>query len=173
MVIIRPEEPFDRAAVFDANAGAFGRRDEARLVDALRGVADPFISLVAVESDQVVGHVLCTPVTVHDEATGEAVPLSALGLGPVAVAPGRQNRGIGTHLVRTSLEACLAAGRDVVFVVGHPTYYPRFGFRPAKPLGLRWEHDVPDDVFVVAELAPGALRGVRGVVKYHPAFAGV
>jgi putative acetyltransferase len=173
MVTVRPEQPEDIGPIFDVNAAAFERPDEAKLVDALRGRVEPFISLVAADGGHVVGHALFTPVTVYADGVEEPLDIAAVGMGPVAVLPGRQRRGIGSQLVRAGLEACRAAARDLVFVVGHPTYYPRFGFAPARPLGLRWEHDVPDDVFMVAELTPCALERCRGVVRYHPAFAGV
>ena len=61
----------------------------------------------------------------------------------------------------------------VVVVLGHPHYYPRFGFVPAKPLGIVWEHDAPDEAFMVKEIQEGALAHTRGVVKYRPEFATV
>ncbi|MBX3470154.1 MAG: N-acetyltransferase [Planctomycetes bacterium] len=160
---IRGEAPAEVEAVRRVNDAAFGRPDEGRLVDALRGAARPFVSLVARDDDEVVGHVLFTPVTVGATWT-------ALALGPMAVVPGRQRAGFGAALVRAGLDACRALGHDVVFVLGHPAYYPRFGFAPAAPRGLRCKWPVPDDVFLVAELAPGALAGRTGLVEYHPAF---
>jgi putative acetyltransferase len=62
---------------------------------------------------------------------------------------------------------------EEIVVLGHPNYYPRFGFVPAKPLGIQWEHDVPEDVFMALALTENALDGVTGVVKYHPAYNGV
>ncbi|MDQ3258646.1 MAG: GNAT family N-acetyltransferase, partial [Acidobacteriota bacterium] len=64
-------------------------------------------------------------------------------------------------------------GCTVVVVLGHPEYYPRFGFVPAKEKGLRCEYPVPDEVFMVAELEPDALTGQRGLVKYRPEFSDV
>ena len=167
MISIRPETAADRAAVRGANEAAFGRPNEAGLVDALRASARPLVSLVAVEEGRVVGHILFSPVTIE----GPQGVSAALGLGPMAVRPERQNRGIGSLLVRAGLEACSALGETVVVVLGHPHYYPRFGFVPAATKGLRCEYPVPDDVFMVTELVPGALRGRTGLVKYHPEFA--
>jgi putative acetyltransferase len=96
-----------------------------------------------------------------------------MGLGPMAVAPSRQRKGIGSALVRDGLRRCKALGYRVVVVVGHPTYYPRFGFVPAIRFGLRCEYDVPTDVFMAVELEPGALNGISGFVRYDDAFAGV
>ena len=96
-----------------------------------------------------------------------------VGLAPMAVAPGHQRKGIGSHLVREGLARCRAAGVAGVVVLGHAEYYPRFGFVPAQQFGLRCEYDVPADVFMALELTQGALRGVSGLVRYHAAFAAV
>ncbi len=163
---IRPETADDHAAVRRVNELAFGQGAEADLVDALRRAADPCVSLVAVAGGAVVGHLLLSPVTV--EAPGAS--FTALALAPMAVLPERQRRGIGAELVRAALRAARRLGHHVVFVLGHPGYYPRFGFEPARPKGLGCEYDVPDDVFMVAELEPGALAGRTGTVKYRPEF---
>lgn len=164
-VRIRPEEPADGPAIRAVHDRAFGGPAESRIVEALRGVA-PRVSLVAVEESTVVGHVLFTPVVVE---TGGGV-WSALALGPMAVLPERQRRGVGSALVRDGLRACCALGEPVVFVLGHPDYYPRFGFRPARPLGLSSEFDAPAEAFMVAELPAGALAGRTGRVRYRPEF---
>jgi len=89
------------------------------------------------------------------------------------VVPDRQRKGVGSALVRQGLMCCKDLGARAVVVVGHPEYYPRFGFAPASRYALRCEYDVPEDVFMVAELEAGALNGAYGVVRYHDAFAGV
>jgi putative acetyltransferase len=165
-VTIRAEVPEDRAAVWRVNKLAFGQAGEADLVDALRDVGAAAVSLVAVEGNQVIGHILFSPVAVEG-GDGPA----ALGLAPMAVLPERQRRGVGSLLVRQGLEACRRLGAGLVVVVGHPEYYPRFGFVPAKAHGLRCEYPVPDEVFMVRELRPGALDGLAGLVKYRPEFA--
>jgi putative acetyltransferase len=91
----------------------------------------------------------------------------------MAVLPAYQCRGIGSQLVDAGLTACHHTPYGVVVVLGHQHYYPRFGFVPAKPLGMAWEHDVPDEVFMVQEIQEGALAQTRGVVKYRPEFATV
>jgi putative acetyltransferase len=96
-----------------------------------------------------------------------------VGLAPMAVAPGNQKQGIGSVLVREGLARCRAAGVEGVVVVGHAGYYPRYGFVPAQQFGLRCEYDVPADVFMALEFSPGALSGVSGLVRYHPAFGTV
>ena len=94
-------------------------------------------------------------------------------MAPLAVLPASQCRGIGTQLVDAGLTACHHTPYSIVVVLGHPHYYPRFGFTPAKPLGIVWEHDAPDEAFMVKEIQEGALVQTRGVVKYRPEFATV
>lgn len=168
MVRIRGEEIGDLESIRQVNLAAFGQPNEADLVDALRGVADPFISLIAEDDGEIVGHLCLTPVVVE---RNEAEPLVILGLAPMAVAPSRQNQGIGTQLVNAALEAARNAGFRAVVVLGHPDYYPRFGFEPAAPKGLTSEYDVPAPVFMVAELVEGAAAELQGVARYHPVFA--
>jgi putative acetyltransferase len=168
MIIVRAETAADVPAVYRVNELAFGRPEEANLVDALRASARPFISLVAVSGEQVVGHIFFSPVTLEAETAACVI----LGLAPLAVLPEYQRRGIGAQLVRVGLKECQRRGCDVVVVLGHPAYYPRFGFVPASRKGLRCEYPVPDEVFMVAELRPHALVG-RGLVKYRPEFGGV
>lgn len=103
--------------------------------------------------------------------TGAGCP--ALALAPMAVRPEFQRRGIGSALVRAGLDSARSLGHRVVIVLGHPRYYPRFGFRPARPLGIDPPFPCRDEVFMALELVPGALVGVRGTVRYPPAFDGV
>ena len=165
---IRDERPEDAGSIRAVNLAAFETSVEADLVDALRDQATPIVSLVAEDAGSIVGHILFSPVTLV-----ESHGLSLMGLAPMAVVPARQRRGIGAHLVREGLERCRRAGADAVVVVGHATYYPRFGFVPASRFGLGCEYDVPDDVFLACELRGDALRGITGTVRYHPAFANV
>ena len=166
MTIIRREEPEDASAVRRVNEQAFGRKDEADLVDALRLRDELLISLVAIEDGQVVGHILFSPVMIQSQKTS----FGALGLGPMAVSLEYQGQGIGSQLVEAGLEECRKAGHEAVVVLGHPGFYRRFGFAPSKPLGIRWEKDVPEEVFMVTELREGALAEREGVVKYLPEF---
>ena len=163
---IREERPEDAGTVRAVNLAAFETSVEANLVDALRDQARPIVSLVAEDGGAIVGHILFSPVTlVH----GPNLPM--MGLAPMAVVPERQRTGIGSRLVRAGLEHCRREGVAAVVVVGHATYYPRFGFVPGSRFGLACEYDVPDDVFLACELRDGALSGVSGTVRYHPAFA--
>jgi putative acetyltransferase len=165
MITIRTETAGDIPAIRQVNELAFGQPDEAHLVDALRSAAHPHISLVAECRGQSVGHIFFSPVTLGAEDA--AFPI--FGLAPMAVLPEYQKQGIGSRLVREGLKECQRIGCDVVVVVGHPEYYPRFGFVPASQKGLRCEYSVPDEAFMVAELKPNALRG-RGLLRYRPEF---
>lgn len=169
MITIRPERPEDREAVGRINRQAFGGDAEALLVEALRASPAfiPDLSLVALEGTEAVGHILFTRLTVRD--AGVARP--ALALAPMAVLPALQNRGIGSALVRRGLEDARKLGHGVVILVGHPKYYPRFGFVQARPLGILPPFEVPDDAFLVLGLREGALEGFRGTVEYPPEFS--
>ncbi len=137
-------------------------------MDALRASAAfiPELSLVAVESSEVVGHILFTRLTVRDASDEHP----ALALAPMGVLPARQNRGIGSALVRRGLEDARGLGHRLVIVLGHPEYYPRFGFQPAAPLGIQSPFEAPSEAFLVAGLDSGALEGVHGRVEYPPEF---
>lgn len=163
---IRAEKPEDVEAIRKVNVAAFGRSSEADLVNRLRGVASTF-SFVAVESDQIVGQVCFSPVAIAGECAGK---LQMLGLAPLAVIPDYQRQGVGSLLVRHSLEECARLGFKAVVVLGSPKYYPRFGFVPAKTKGLSCEYKVPDEAFMVLELESDALEQCAGTVKYRPEF---
>ena len=169
MIVVRSERTEDHESVRRINELAFEQPNEADLVDALRANARPYISLVAVVDEQVVGHIFFSPVCIQSESS----VFTAMGLAPMAVLPEYQNQGIGSQLVREGLKECQRIGHYIVVVLGHANYYPRFGFAPASLKGLRSEYDVPDEVFMVTELVPGALEGRRGLVKYHPEFGKV
>jgi putative acetyltransferase len=165
---IRAEERHDQRAVFEIHARAFPQLGEAKLVDALRAAGAATISLVAERKGRVVGHILFSPVRVE----GEGGSFTAQGLAPVAVDPDCQRDGIGSALVRAGLDACRAAGHTIVFVLGHPTYYPRFGFEAAAPRGFHYEGGAGyAPAFFVVELVAGSLACRGGVVHYRPEFA--
>jgi putative acetyltransferase len=166
MVVIRQEKPEDIAAIRHVNEQAFGRPAEADLVDALRTRGKVTLSLVAVQDDRVVGHILFSPVMIESEGK----VFAAVGLAPMAVLPELQRQGIGSLLVKRGLELCREAGHECVVVLGHPEYYPRFGFVPASKYGIKCEYDVPDAVFMAIELREGALQGRAGTAKYQPEF---
>ena len=167
--IVRPERPEDLSAIRAVNTRAFARNNEADLVDALRAAGVALASLVAEQASDVVGHILFSPVTLQT-AGGET---AAVGLAPMAVLPALQRRGIGSQLVKEGLEVIRRQGHSSVVVLGHPGYYPRFGFVPASRFGIRWELDCPDEAFLALELIPGSLAGKSGVVRFRPEFARV
>lgn len=164
---IRPETPADIEAIRALNELAFDSVEEADVVDALRARAEGFTSFVASEADDVVGHLAFSPVSLDQDRT-----LGLLALGPMCVLPSRQGEGVGARLIEHGLEHCAAIGCPAVVLVGHPTYYPRFGFEPASRFGLRCEFGVPDEVFMAREISHGALEGLAGTVHFHPAFGG-
>lgn len=168
MITVRAETSEDIDAVRLVNESAFGRAEEARLVDALRAATRPHISLVAEADGRVVGHIFFSPVTLETGNRGSVM----FGLAPMAVLPEYQNQGVGSRLVREGLDECRRSGGGAVVVLGHPAYYPRFGLVPASAKGLRCEYPVPDEAFMVAELTHGGLSG-QGLVKYHPEFGNV
>lgn len=164
---VRAEQAQDAEGVYAVNAAAFERPDEALLVGRLHAAGAVTMSLVAEADGRIAGHGLFSPMVIVDEAGREH---AAVGLGPVAVLPERQRQGIGVALIREGLRRCAAEGHAAVFVLGHPAYYPRFGFRPAVEFGLRCAYEVPEEAFMALELRPGALAGVSGRVFYHPEF---
>ena len=147
------------------NTAAFETRLEGDLVDIVRHTTDPIISLVADDGEKIIGHILFSPVTLSGHRDARI-----MGLAPMAVLPGEQRRGIGSALVREGLTRSKNLGYGAVVVVGHPNYYPRFGFRPAATFNLKSEYDVPDDVFLALELTPNYLQGKAGTIHYHSAF---
>ncbi len=166
MPTIRREAAGDAAAVREVLTRAFGGDEEADLVDRLRRRGRITISLVALEKGRVVGNVLFTPVTIGqgDQAC------SGLGLGPMAVLPEFQRTGVGTALVRHALEICRRSGHVRIVVLGHPSYYRRFGFVTARDHGIRTTFEAPVEAFMVLALEPGALDRASGVVRYLPEF---
>jgi putative acetyltransferase len=165
MTVIRLERPEDAGAVRLVNELAFGQQLEADLVDRLRRACPESLSLAA-EDDVVAGHILFTPVVI--QSGGRRV--TGMGLAPMAVLPDRQRQGIGSALVRRGLEILRARGCPFVVVLGHPEYYPRFGFERASRHGLASQFEAPDAAFMVLILDAGAMAGVAGVVKYRDEF---
>jgi putative acetyltransferase len=169
---IRPETSEDFLQVRQVNELAFGQTAEADLVDALRRSGAGSLSLVAeddaIAADKaIIGHILFTPVVV--ESAGRTI--TGMGLAPMAVLPDRQRQGIGSQLVRRGVEILAERRCPFVVVVGHPEYYPRFGFKPASSHGLasQWE-GMPEAAFMVMVLDRDAMAGVSGVAKYRDEF---
>ncbi|HKQ70303.1 MAG TPA: N-acetyltransferase [Polyangiaceae bacterium] len=167
MAHVRHEGPADEAGVRTLNELAFGRTEEANLVDALRRNGGIVLSLVAFRDERIVGHVVFSAVKV-ETTSGHVV--EGVALGPMAVLPELQRTSIGGHLLRLGLAQLSTDGHRFVVVLGHPDYYARFGFEPASSRGLRWAREGHDPSFLAKELAPGGLHGVDGLVRYRPEF---
>ena len=165
MIHIREELPEDVVAIRDVNRRAFGQEQEGNIVDALRSNGAVLLSLVATQDDQVVGHILYSPISVGS-VTGAA-------LGPMSVVPEYQRQGVGGTLIETGNRMIKDRGYPFIIVLGHAEYYPRFGFVPARSRGIQWEWDVPDDVFMLLVLDEEKMRGVSGLSKYRQEFSTV
>lgn len=170
-VIIRPESPTDHQAVFEINRQAFGRLDEAKLVESLRPIARPLVSLVAVytreeKSEYIAGHIMFTPVNL----VGKEVNSLWMSLAPLAVRPEYQRQGIGGKLVSAGVTACQELKAAAVFVLGHPEYYPKFGFLPARRFGFHYQSPAMDPYFMVLPLQRNALDDDNGYIQFMPPF---
>jgi putative acetyltransferase len=167
-LLLRPESPEDEGEIRFIHQAAFGRPDEADLLERLRAEGAVLASLVAEEADReekrIVAHILFSRMSI-ESSTGR-VP--AVALAPIAVLPERQRRGIGGKLIRYGLDLLRSRGERIVIVLGDPDYYPRFGFSREKARLL--ESPFPPEAFMALELQPGALDGVRGKVRYAAAF---
>jgi putative acetyltransferase len=168
MAAVRLEHVEDIATTREINEAAFGTSAEAALVDLLRSRGQLVVSMVAEAAGRQVGHIAFSTVVCDGRPE-----LRGAGLGPMAVLPRHQRRGLGSLLVRAGLERCSALAFDYVVVLGHPDYYPRFGFVPGQRFGLRCRWDVPENVFMALELRAGALAGASGLVAYRPEFDAV
>jgi len=167
MVTIRPEQSDDIPAVRRVHQAAFPSAEEADLVDRLRASGKAAVSLVALDGNEIVGHILFTPVTFDPPAS-----VLAMGLAPMAVLPGHEKHGVGRRLVQNGLAECHSRGACLVVVLGDPPYYGRFGFERASRHGLRNEFGAEEEFMVFlldarAHPTPGTL------VKYAPEFAGL
>jgi len=163
-ILVRDEQPRDHVQVRKVNEAAFGRSDEADLVDRLRADGAVLLSLVAEADAAIVGHILFSRMTV-ETAQG---PVAAVALAPMAVQPDRQGRTVGSQLVRRGLAELRARGERIVMVLGHKEYYPRFGFSSDNARNLA--NPFPPEALMALDLCDGALAGVHGMVRYPTAF---
>jgi putative acetyltransferase len=167
MIKIRHEQSQDLDAVRTLNHEAFGEATEASIVDAIRAVCPDSISLVAVDEGRIVGHIFFSPVIV----SGENRTVQGMGLGPMAVLPECQRRGIGSTLVQAGIAAVLENGAPFIVVLGHPEFYPRFGFSPASCYGLAPQWDgIPDEAFMVLILDATVEAELAGIARYRDEF---
>jgi putative acetyltransferase len=166
MIDIRREEPEDRDAVYRLYLAAFNDSSEANIVEQLRDSCADYLAFVAVQDDMVVGHILFTPATV------DGCAVAGMGLAPMAVKPSHQRRSIGSQLVRHGLEHLRQAGCSFVIVLGHPEYYPRFGFELASKYCLvsQWE-GIPDEAFMVVVFDDAVLPKTGGIARYREEFS--
>ena len=174
MISIRSEKPGDIPAIRQVvsaafSASEFGDNGEADLVDALRTNCDRCLSLVAVSNEaQVVGHILFSPATI----VGDSIESRGMALAPMAVAPGLQGTGVGTALINFGLRQLSDIHCPFVFVLGHPDYYPRFGFLPA--LEFQVTHGfagIPQSLFFLKLLDSNVKTSIcDGAAHYHSTF---
>lgn len=167
---IREEQPGDEAAIRSVVDRAFAPSSgESRVVDELRRGDSwiPGLCFVAVDEDgAIVGHCVTSQGSLVAE-DGTARPI--LALGPIAVAPDRQGRGIGGALIRQTFAAATAAGWPVIVLLGHATYYPRFGFEPARSIGIEPQQPWSDEHWMAIRL-PGWTADLRGTMRFPAAF---
>ena len=167
-LIIRPERENDYPKIREVNDFAFGQENEGRLIEKLRQTENfiPELSLVAERNDEVVGHILFYPVIIRSDTS----KFHSLSLGPMAVTPAYQRQGNGSQMVKEGLKVAKKLGHKSVIVVGHPEYYPRFGFKPSSQWKIKVPFDVPDEAFLALELVKDELKGKSGTVKYPDEF---
>ncbi|HXY74569.1 MAG TPA: N-acetyltransferase [Dehalococcoidales bacterium] len=171
MIKIRPETKKDIEAIRRVNGEAFGRKVEGEMIDKLRCRGVMPISLVAEQNGEVIGHIQFNPCEVKSVASNFTI----MTLGSMAVIPSLQKKGIGSQLVKAGFDECRRLGENVVVVLGHPSYYPRFGFVPARAKGIDCEFvEAPDDAWMVMEFKTGSIAGRTGTAyfprEYREAF---
>ena len=170
LISVHHETAADVPDIHRINASAFESEAEANLVAALRQNDALTLSLVARVDGQVVGHIAFSEVLVRDPAGAEQI---GIGLGPMAVDEHWRGQGVGGQLIAAGLEQLRSQGHPFCVVLGQPDFYRNHGFKTSAPLGIRWEHKVPDEVFMVQALRTDGLRGIKGLVSYRPEFGGV
>lgn len=165
LVQIQLEKPNNIPAIHDLLLQSFPTDSEAFLVDRLRKNASPYLSLVAEQDHQLIGHLFFSPAHLPKHPS-----IKVMGLAPLAVEDEFQDLGIGTALVKAGLAMCRDQGIQAVVVLGHASYYPRFGFAPAVNFGMFCKYPVPSETFMVIELVKNALPKNPGMIHYHPEF---
>ncbi len=166
-MIIRRETKEDISDIQALNELAFGQSLEASIVNKLRSNCSSLLSLVASENEKIVGHILFSPA----EIEGLHGTTKGMGLAPIAVLPAMQRQGIGTQLINRGIEELKKLQCAFIIVLGHPEYYPRFGFERASMYGIecQWE-DVPDEAFMILWLDKSKIGRISGTAKYREEF---
>ena len=164
IINIRKETENDCNDIKSVNDKAFGQENEGKLVKNLRKnekyISD--LSLIAEVDNKIVGHILFFPIKVISQEN----EYETLSLAPMSVLPNYQKMGIGSKLIEYGIKAAKKAGYTSIIVLGHPDFYPRFGFVPASTFGIKPPFEVPDNAFMALELLPNSLKGKQGTVKY-------
>jgi putative acetyltransferase len=165
---IRLEQNKDIDAIFSLNLNAFETDEEANIVNSLRSNGNLILSMVAVEGDHVVGHIAFSPMKFENSGVESKI----VALAPMAVTPSKQRQGIGSKLVKEALKILQERDFEGVLLIGHPGFYPKFGFKPAgSTFGLKSEFDVPEEVFLGLELGQTGFSGVKGVAHFCREFS--
>lgn len=159
----------DPTVIREVEMATFGWLHEAALVEALQAAAALMLSGVAEVDGIIVGRIAFGPVTIE----GKRASFGATALAPMAVRPDWQRKGVGSALIRWSLDECRRDRQELVLVLGHLDYYPRFVFVPAMPLDVRCQFEVPSEAFTLLELRPGALVGRTESLRYRTESASV
>ena len=167
MINVREEISEDVPAIRVVNERAFGQPQEANIVDKIRNNCEDILSMVAIIQNRIVGHILFSPAIIESE-NGR---VEGMGLAPMAVLPKYQRQGIGSTLVKGGLDILRKRVCPFIIVLGHPDYYPRFGFEPASAYGLKslWE-GVPDEAFMVLFFDDILKHNVSGLARYRDEF---
>jgi len=163
-VKIRQESAADSAEVLEVIRLAFGRNAESQLVEKFRQNPNyvPELSLVAEYEDHVIGHILFFPI----EVKVDSEPVQTLILAPLSVHPSYQRRGVGGELAKAGLATAKQRGYRSVLVLGHPNYYPRFGFRRASEWGFKMKEANPPEAFMAIEFIEGGLKRSRESFRF-------
>ena len=169
IVKIRKSSALDGAEIEKIHIKAFGKDKGPEIADLVSGLfndktASPLLSLIAVEGDQLIGHILFTKATF----TQTTEPASTQILAPLAVLPDVQRKGVGGQLIEEGLIRLIETGVELVFVLGHPDYYPRYGFIPAGNKGYEAPYPIPEEhagAWMVQELSAGVIGRITGKVR--------
>lgn len=166
---IRKSTESEKLEIANIHAKAFGGKKGPEIAELVKGLFDdntamPLLSLVAVENQKLVGHIFFSKVKI----TQTSKSVSAQILAPLAILPGFQSKGVGAQLIKKGLTLLKESGVELVFVLGHPGYYPRCGFVPAGVLGYEAPYNIPEEyagAWMVQELCSGVIGRVRGKLQ--------